>query len=256
MSRLERVLNFFGIALKYDPRPGRSRDEYHAGRVACTLMVLLPFVFTYNPATNDVRISKLSLPAMCAQPLVLQHRLPRLRPDAFVHQPRARKTGRESPASPPRARFVLFLSLSDSVPALVPARSAHPLAPPSRMDQSLCGLGADCLLNRQLGRRLGPEYWKLSPIKTHNSSNNKEIHDLSLFRNFNTQFLYLSCINLWIWISNEKHCPPLRDRSHAIFVARLSVERLDRAADCPRARRFAARQAQVRSRCSVRSIAC
>lgn len=65
MSRLERVLNFFGIALKYDPRPA-DRATHITLAATCALLVLLPFVFTYNPATNDVKISKLKLPAMCA----------------------------------------------------------------------------------------------------------------------------------------------------------------------------------------------
>jgi len=64
MSHLDRVLNSFGIALKYDPRPA-DRATNIALAVVCALLVLLPFVFTYNPATNDVKISKHSLPAMC-----------------------------------------------------------------------------------------------------------------------------------------------------------------------------------------------
>lgn len=64
MSRLEQALNFVGIALKHDPRPA-DRATNITLAVACALMVLLPFFFTYSPATNDVKISKVSLPAMC-----------------------------------------------------------------------------------------------------------------------------------------------------------------------------------------------
>jgi len=64
-TRLARALSFVGISPKYDPRPA-DRATNITLLVACLLLVLLPFVFTYNPGTNDVKISKLSLPALCA----------------------------------------------------------------------------------------------------------------------------------------------------------------------------------------------
>ncbi len=65
VTRLERALSFVGISLKYDPRPA-DRATNITLLVACLLLVLLPFLFTYNPGTNDVKVSKFSLPAMCA----------------------------------------------------------------------------------------------------------------------------------------------------------------------------------------------
>lgn len=64
-TRLERALGFVGISLKYDPRPA-DRMTNITLLLACGLLVLLPFLFTYNPAGNHVRIASFTLPAMCA----------------------------------------------------------------------------------------------------------------------------------------------------------------------------------------------
>lgn len=64
-ARLERALNFVGISLNYDPRPA-DRSTNITLLVACSLMVLLPFLFTYNPGANEVKVSRFSLPALCA----------------------------------------------------------------------------------------------------------------------------------------------------------------------------------------------